>query len=1026
MIGSDTLSIEAAGKHAAVQAMSRLWRSALAQDLVSMLVLLVAALILFQEGLFQGKVFYEYDTPGYYFPMAARVDQTLDTGSLPTWSPYLFGGFPLFADGETSMLSPLTLLALIALPLGQAFIFSYFLRFFLAGAFMYSFARAIRLDRPASLAAGLIFAGGSFMVGQMHHLNMTGAALWLPLILRFVEKAYTTRGRARYTYLLFSSVAVAMQSLTFHVNPIFMTGSTVAAYVLFRAFIAPDAPRQAGEPAPAADQQIKTAAVSETAAVLGGKRDLGDGLRFVALTIAIVPATSAALAAVQLLPTLELGTLSIRASGGTWESASSYSIAPVNLITMFLPYFFRAVPGYSGMLWAFWETTLYVGIATLILAPLAVFFRRCRFSLFFAALAILSLLLAFGSYSPIDLYWYLWQLPGISSMRVPGRFAMLFVFSCAMLAALGLNWLTSVLRSRQSGTTARASVRVRWWLAACAGFGVILLVTFTAARWYMLAYPDNALALLKSYYLSMRTNTALWPEGVMRSIVRALDVSNPTTAWSFIIFFSSLSLVALWLRFRQLGRLWSAGIVLVLTMDLLVFATYFHPSRNVRDFALPSGAIQFLKQQTGLTRVYATWPNSAIEPNGLLQFQIPTAGGYSSLQTELNRNYTRFADYRGGLFLDLWNVRYRVVKNRPSALWTRDDVAYDSLRPMISGEAGNRNSQISLAVPEGDIDELRVVSAIRNGQRVQQGNTVGEITLTDADGLRTSLPLRAGIETADLAYDRPYAGPFHHFRPQSAFSLRQWSPHGSQASSTLYTARIALPTATSVDRIYLSGVDAEASLEVYGLAVRDAATGQLSQLLVRRDEKLVYQDQDVLIYERSSYMPRAFVTPRAKIVDSDAEALSYMAEAPFDPWQTVVLIHKPDDSLAAVPIQDGASPRYVSVNPVASVAADARITAYMPEEVSVQTSAESGAYLVLTDSFYPGWRAFIDGRETQIYRADYLFRAVRIPPGQHNVVFVYDSTLIKVGKWISAISGSALLLFLLVSLGARIRPGANS
>jgi len=61
---------------------------------------------------------------------------------------------------------------------------------------------------------------------------------------------------------------------------------------------------------------------------------------------------------------------------------------------------------------------------------------------------------------------------------------------------------------------------------------------------------------------------------------------------------------------------------------------------------------------------------------------------------------------------------------------------------------------------------------------------------------------------------------------------------------------------------------------------------------------------------------------------------------------------------------------------------------------------------VLTDAYYPGWRALVDGLETPIYRADLLFRAVYLPAGQHRVEFIYDPLSFKLG---AAISLAALL-----------------
>ena len=57
---------------------------------------------------------------------------------------------------------------------------------------------------------------------------------------------------------------------------------------------------------------------------------------------------------------------------------------------------------------------------------------------------------------------------------------------------------------------------------------------------------------------------------------------------------------------------------------------------------------------------------------------------------------------------------------------------------------------------------------------------------------------------------------------------------------------------------------------------------------------------------------------------------------------------------------------------------------------------------MLTDPYYPGWRAFVDGEETPILRADYLFRAIALPPGSHEVRFVFAPPSLQRGAILSA------------------------
>ena len=73
-------------------------------------------------------------------------------------------------------------------------------------------------------------------------------------------------------------------------------------------------------------------------------------------------------------------------------------------------------------------------------------------------------------------------------------------------------------------------------------------------------------------------------------------------------------------------------------------------------------------------------------------------------------------------------------------------------------------------------------------------------------------------------------------------------------------------------------------------------------------------------------------------------------------------------------------------------------------------------YLVLTDTYYPGWQATVDGTPVEILPANHAFRAVPLDSGEHRVVFEYDPLSFRLGAWITV--GAWLLVMVMVSLGA--------
>jgi hypothetical protein len=155
----------------------------------------------------------------------------------------------------------------------------------------------------------------------------------------------------------------------------------------------------------------------------------------------------------------------------------------------------------------------------------------------------------------------------------------------------------------------------------------------------------------------------------------------------------------------------------------------------------------------------------------------------------------------------------------------------------------------------------------------------------------------------------------------------------------------------------------------------------------------------VFLYRNRTALPRARLMGRPVYVADERraiEALDRLGPAQKDR----LVIEDPDHPLP----------------PLAEVSGTATITRALPERVEVGVVAETDAYLVLADTFDPGWSATVDGRAAPIRPAWVAFRAVYVPKGRHVVVFRYSPAGFDRGL---AISGAGLLL----ALGLLIRPG---
>lgn len=117
----------------------------------------------------------------------------------------------------------------------------------------------------------------------------------------------------------------------------------------------------------------------------------------------------------------------------------------------------------------------------------------------------------------------------------------------------------------------------------------------------------------------------------------------------------------------------------------------------------------------------------------------------------------------------------------------------------------------------------------------------------------------------------------------------------------------------------------------------------------------------------------------------------------------------PERDLAASAVIETDEPLPALAPPPADGATEsATIVVDEPERVEVEARLASPGLLVLTDTWYPGWSATVDGVATPILRADYAFRAVALPAGEHRVTFVYAPSSLRQGAWITL--GALLVL----------------
>jgi len=161
--------------------------------------------------------------------------------------------------------------------------------------------------------------------------------------------------------------------------------------------------------------------------------------------------------------------------------------------------------------------------------------------------------------------------------------------------------------------------------------------------------------------------------------------------------------------------------------------------------------------------------------------------------------------------------------------------------------------------------------------------------------------------------------------------------------------------------------------------------------------KLVF-DGARKIYENKKFLSRAYIVRKAEVLPEE-KVLDYIFSKDFNPGEEIV-------------ISKSCKFREQQVKN-ADIKPRARIIKYSSNEVEIIASSPGNSFLFISDSYYPGWKAYIDGKETEIIRANYVFRAVPVPEGAHRLEFIYKPLSFKAGLLISC-AGMLIVICLLV------------
>ncbi len=903
--------------------------------------------------------------------------QMIAQGTLPLWNPYIFGGMPLLAAIQPGVLYPPNWLFAI-LPVGVAMNAVVILTYHLSLAGGYLYGRALRLNRLSALVSGLAFTFGGFMIGHLEDTNYIAAAAWLPWLMMAIEKLHqATSWRESWRWVIAGSVIVALHIFAGLPQATMQILLISGPYFIFSFLLRRES------------QQSRQSR-----------------LRFLAAGAALA-VCGALLAAIQLLPALELQREGERAAI-SYQTFASFSMTPRFLLSIVFPNFFGGglPPLYHITGRDFWWLQKWgvgsIGMLGLLLLLAAIFAKQRKGLVrFYLTVALTAMALSLGENLPFELNHLLYRVPVYNLFRGSYRHTFEFTFAASVLAGLGLNSLASL----DQAMAKRIFVRCTMTLSLIVSLTVILYLFFA----HLFTTPAP---------ISPTDNHLTNPEAFVPLLMFALSVG---AVWSFL---HQRSLV-------------SSGLIVVMMMVSLASFTWFTFWRTshydlFKRLADPP-AVQAIKQREADLNSFrmVSYASQPYGPNyeGLNHANLAIARGLRSVSGYDPMRLPRPAALAGkmdifGMIPDLsvfdardqafnlLNVKY-LLREHPGLAASGAQVAVKEGISFSATSAALKllpGSHPEIDAEEFAANELALISSLARSVHIPDEAPIAAIRLHTTDGRVIEQTVLAGRDSSEWAWDRADVRNAIKHRRAHVIESHLVPDESGAFESHSYLARFAFDRA-AIDFIELNYLRQDAELMITGMTLTDAVTGNAIPLQNKRlaPERwhLAGRFGEVDLYQNLKVMPRAWFVNRVLAMPRD-EVLKTISTGTFSDGQPF------NPASAALLETEDFGGRAISL-PAISAAKNAAVEVIRsePQRIRLRTHNEQAGFLVLSEIYYRGWDALTDGRKTPVYRADDTLRGIAVPPGEHQIEFVFRAPSVRTG---AVYSGIGLLILFAGSL----------
>lgn len=946
-------------------------------------------------------------------PLRVAAANIVRDGSLPLWNPYLFSGMPLHGAAQGGLLFPLNWFYLFFdTPIATNLMA--LSTYMLAALGAYLYARRSGSSVLGAVVTSLVWQWCGFLIGQFTHVNIVQTAALLPWLLWSVD-GYGIRGDRKWGLVL--AVVVMLQGFTGHQQTLVYSLLLAAAYAVV----------------------MWRASGSKRNAYLSSLVLLGAGML---------------LAAVQILPTYELMRNSMR-SHASFQFFTDFSLPPRFLLTFFAPYLMGGGDGrlfrvnYFGAPF-YGEFIGYVGLVALILAALSIALKRDARTKFWAAVVVIAFMLSLGRHWPFKLYGIIYYLPILNLFRVPARHMMEVDMALSVLAGRGITALAAAT-DRKRATRLSLVIGAAVFLLTC------LVVTLGRPTAFRLA-RDVPVTLLRAPELFLPITLAALSMWAVWKYARTRSVGSVC----LIIAVVALDL-CLWGQssgWRVSGPppdspIWHEP-------PAIQYLSERKPEpHSYRILTVPHA---FDPKQTAVgpmtsrSTAWVFW----LQPDIYMRHGIENAAGYDGFgmarYSRLVGDMTVWGELpnpdqtlRGeGRELDLLNVRYLLAMTSSAAanettseqaplaaqsINTPSPTSAPSPASRVFGKQHfptedlklpsiDKRAWLTFELPPFEADRIALLTNLSWSLELTDKTPVARLSLRTQDGRRFDFDLRVGEHTSEWSYDRPdIRRQIKHKRAQVATS---YAVRDSQAryQGHTYISTFKLPERAVITggEITVHSLEAapDLSLTVHNVLLandndnssvalrtewfsRQVAAGSDGSTKSSGRWLKVVDVNDVQVFENTRALPRAWLAS-SHVVLKENEILQVIRTGSFangnlwEPRRT---------ALMEAPININTDASEASEDSSATTT----VTSHEPNRVELRTTSTAPSILVLSENFFPGWVAYVDGNSTEMLRVNYNLRGVVLAEGQHVVEFVYRPGSVFIGLAISILTLAALVLW---------------